>query len=142
MGLHRAWPDLQSLIPEALFNRLQTAQVDPSMPVKAIEHLPFVNRATGELLNSIPVDRFYRFHRSKICAMLAEGLNIKRGKRITDLKYSGDRSTITAHFHDGTSDTGCLLIGSDGPHSKVRKLLLGAEQAKVVPIGLRRHHML
>ena len=134
MGLHWAWQDLKSLIPEALFNRLQTAQVDPSMPVKPTEHLPFVNGATGELLNAIPVDRFYRLRRSKICALLAEGFNIKRGKRITDLNYSRDRSTITAHFDDGTSDTGCLLVGADGPHSTVRKLLVGAGQAKVVPI--------
>ncbi len=30
--------------------------------------------------------------------------------------------------------TGCLLSGTDGPHSTVRQLLVGADKAKVVPI--------
>lgn len=135
MGLHWAWPALQSLIPEALFRRLQTAQVDPNMPVKDIEHLPFINGATGELLFTTPADRLYRFRRSKICKLLAEGLEVHRGKKLANITYSTNSESVTAHFEDGTSDEGWLLIGADGPHSMVRRHLVGEEKAKVTPIG-------
>ena len=134
MGLHWAWPAFQSLVPEALFDRIQTTQVDPSLPVKPDEHLPFLNGATGELLRAIPIGRFYRLRRSKIQALLMEGLDVQQGKGIAGITYSEDGKAVTANFEDGTHATGCLLIGADGPHSTVRKLLVGADNAKVTPI--------
>lgn len=108
MGLHWAWPSFQSLVPEAIFNRIQTAQVDPSMPVKSIERLPLLNGATGELLTAIPVDRFYRLRRSKIRTLLMEGLDVQMGKELLGIVYSSDGRIVTASFEDGTSATGCL----------------------------------
>jgi len=134
MGLHWAWPSFQSLVPEAIFNRIQTAQVDPSMPVKSIERLPMLNGATGELLTAIPVDRFYRLRRSKIRTLLMEGHDVQTGKQLAGITYSSDGRSVTASFEDRTSATGCLLIGTDGPHSTVRQLLVGADKAKVIPI--------
>lgn len=134
MGLHWAWPSFQSLVPETIFNRIETAQVDPSMPVKPIERLPMLNGATGELLTAIPVDRFYRLRRSKIRALLMEGLDVQMNKKLVGITYSSDGRTVSASFEDGTSATGCLLLGTDGPHSTVRQLLVGTNRAKVVPI--------
>lgn len=134
MGLHWAWRAFQSLVSETIFSRIQTTQVDPSIPVKPIEHLRFFNGATGDLLNSVPVDRFYRLRRSKITELLREGLDVQDGKTISRITYSEDGQSVTASFEDGTSATGSLLIGADGPHSTVRKLLLGEEKARVTPI--------
>ena len=134
MGLHWAWPSFQSLVPEAIFDRIQTTQVDPSMPVKSIERLLLLNGATGELLTATPVDRFYRLRRSKTRALLMEGLDVQTGKDLAGIAYSSDGRTVTASFEEGTSTTGCLLSGTDGPHSTVRQLLVGAGKAKVVPI--------
>ena len=44
------------------------------------------------------------------------------GKRLTDIQQTTD--SVTAQFADGTSVTGDLLIGADGPSSTVRSQLL------------------
>ncbi|MGF1522157.1 MAG: FAD binding domain-containing protein [Leptolyngbyaceae cyanobacterium] len=44
------------------------------------------------------------------------------GKRLTEIHQTPD--SVTAHFADGTSATGDLLVGADGPSSTVRQLLL------------------
>jgi len=94
-----------------------------------------LNGATGELLTAIPVDRFYRLRRSKIRTLLMAGLDVQMGKELAGITCSEDGRTVTANFEDRVSATGCLLIGTDGPHSTVRQLLVGADAAKVVPIG-------
>lgn len=56
------------------------------------------------------------------------GLNLEShisyGKRLTNFVSSDDKKTVTAHFEDGTSETGALLVGADGVRSKVYAQLL------------------
>jgi 2-polyprenyl-6-methoxyphenol hydroxylase-like FAD-dependent oxidoreductase len=62
------------------------------------------------------------------------------GKTLVDITYP-DEETVTAHFEDGTEVQGDILIGADGPKSKVRELLLGKEKSAntpVVSIRIRR----
>lgn len=40
---------------------------------------------------------------------------------------------MTVTFEDGSKETGNLLIGTDGAHSRVREYLLGKEKAALVP---------
>ncbi|KAL8956290.1 MAG: hypothetical protein Q9183_006348 [Haloplaca sp. 2 TL-2023] len=80
------------------------------------------------------IEKFYRLRRSKIRALLLEGLDVSWGKSICDITYSDDGKTVTAHFSDGTQDTGSLLIGTDGPHSATRGILVGEERSKCTPI--------
>lgn len=134
MGLHWAAPALQSLIPESLFSRIQTTQVDPHTPTKDVERLRFINGRTGEVIGLAEIEKFYRLRRSKIRALLLEELDVRWGKSITNITYSEDGETVTAHFADGTEDTGAILVGSDGPHSATRSILVGAETAKCTPI--------
>ncbi|KAL8951951.1 MAG: hypothetical protein Q9222_002103 [Ikaeria aurantiellina] len=134
MGLHWAVPALQSLIPDALFSRIQTTQVDPHTPTKDVEKLRFINGKTGEILGTADIEKFYRLKRSKIRALLLEGLDVRWGKPISKITYSEDGQTVTAHFADGTQDTGSILVGADGPHSSTRSILVGAEKAKCTPI--------
>ena len=134
MGLHWAAPALQSLIPESLFSRIQTAQVDPHTPTKDVEKLRFLNGRTGEIIGVAEIENFYRLRRSKIRALLTEGINVQWGKSITEITYSEDGTTVTVHFAGGSQDTGSILIGADGPHSSTRSILVGAEQAKCTPI--------
>lgn len=63
---------------------------------------------------------------------LARGLNIKYGKRLTEI--TTDESGVTAHFEDGTTERGSVVLGTDGGTSQVRRWLLGdlAEQ-EVLP---------
>jgi 2-polyprenyl-6-methoxyphenol hydroxylase-like FAD-dependent oxidoreductase len=44
-----------------------------------------------------------------------------QGKLLTNIQQEGEQ--VTAMFADGTSDSGSLLIGADGPNSTVRQLL-------------------
>lgn len=48
----------------------------------------------------------------------------------------GPQARVTADFRDGTSDTGDLIIGCDGSHSKVREFLVGVQAAQLQPVNL------
>ena len=135
MGLLWAASALEELVPLEIFARIQSTQVDPYNPVKDVETLRFINGQTGDIMGRIEVQKFYRLRRDKFRAILMEGLDIRFGKSIVDVKYSEDGSVITACFQDGSEDTGSVLIGTDGPHSTVRTLLVGPEKALVIPIN-------
>ncbi len=134
MGLHWAAPTLQSLIPGSLFSRIQTAQVDPHTPTKDLEQLRFINGKTGAILGLAETEKFYRFKRSKIRALLTEGIQVQWGKSISSITYSDDGMAVTAYFADGSQDTGSILVGADGPHSATRGILVGEEKARCTPI--------
>ncbi|MFF7162360.1 FAD-dependent oxidoreductase [Streptomyces sp. NPDC008086] len=49
------------------------------------------------------------------------GIDLRHGKRLVSVDDGTD--TVTAHFADGTTATGDLLIGADGLNSTVRRLI-------------------
>ncbi len=49
------------------------------------------------------------------------GVPIERGKRLVDVKPVG--TGVAAEFADGTTETGDVVVGADGLHSVVRKLI-------------------
>ena len=106
------------------------------MATKDTDRLPFKNGATGELIKEIESSKFYRLRRDKFRAMLLTGLDdeVQWGKELQEIECSPDGTSVTARFTDGTADTGSILIATDGPHSRVRTLLLGEERARVTPI--------
>ncbi|MCJ1470410.1 hypothetical protein MMC07_009055 [Pseudocyphellaria aurata] len=134
MGMHWAVPILRSIIPEDLFARIQSTFTDPNTPVPSIDTMRFFHGQTGEMLSEVPSSPVYRLRRSKIRTLLMEGIDLQEGKQLIDVEYSNDGMRVTAKFADGSDDTGCLLVGSDGPHSSVRTLLVGVENAKTTPI--------
>jgi salicylate hydroxylase len=71
---------------------------------------------------------YYHFHRADLIALLAEAFgpkDVRLGRRLVDIEQ--DEGGVTAHFQDGTSERGDLLIGADGIHSRVRERLFGEE---------------
>ncbi|WP_028609821.1 FAD-dependent oxidoreductase [Paenibacillus harenae] len=54
---------------------------------------------------------------------LRQGIPIVYDKRLKEIENNSVYA-VTAHFEDGTSETGKLLIGCDGIHSKVRSIVL------------------
>ena len=74
---------------------------------------------------------YYHFHRADLIALLADAFGrkeIKLGRRLVGVEQ--DERGVTAHFEDGTSERGDLLIGADGIHSQVRERLFGAEKPR------------
>ncbi|KAJ1547876.1 hypothetical protein HK405_004728 [Cladochytrium tenue] len=58
-------------------------------------------------------------------ALNKEGVNVVVGKRLVGVQQSSDGALgVTAHFEDGTSAQGDILIGADGIHSATRAAIL------------------
>lgn len=72
---------------------------------------------------------FHRFIRSKLRGLIAQGLDIRWNKRLSDVTFGDDGAGGTAIFEDGQHVTGDLIIGADGARSAVRRILLGSESS-------------
>lgn len=62
-----------------------------------------------------------QFLRSELRCFLQQGTHIEWNKRF--IKFEDHGNQVIAHFEDGTSFSGDLLVGCDGAASSVRKLL-------------------
>lgn len=92
---------------------------------------------SGKVLASIPQSPLgkelgtpaFIVHRAEYLNILASQLE---GTGIIHLNanctgFEQDKDGVTAHFADGRKERGAVLIGADGIHSVVRKVLLGDE---------------
>jgi 2-polyprenyl-6-methoxyphenol hydroxylase-like FAD-dependent oxidoreductase len=129
MGLHWGAPVLKGLLTEEDWEEIQSVQVDPNVPTKALDTLAFLNSKTGEQMGAAEIDYFYRLRRSKLRALLAKDADIRFGKKLTSIDDSPDGKSITAHFEDGTSATGLLIVGADGARSVTRQISVGTDGA-------------
>lgn len=111
-------------------------QVDPNTPTPDIDYNKVLNGATGEVLNELRFPKFYRFLRSRLRSLMAEGINIVYGKKFSSLTYAEDGKSVTAHFEDGTSERARMVIGADGSNSVVRRILVGPERSKLKQLPL------
>jgi 2-polyprenyl-6-methoxyphenol hydroxylase-like FAD-dependent oxidoreductase len=62
------------------------------------------------------------FHRILMDAVARAGIPIHYGKRLLNIKQSGN--AVAAQFEGGHVETGDLLLAADGVHSRVRALIL------------------
>jgi 2-polyprenyl-6-methoxyphenol hydroxylase-like FAD-dependent oxidoreductase len=131
MGLHWGAPVLKSLMPDGWWDRIQSVQVDASVPTKELDTLSFIQGDTGETMAAFTFGPFYRLRRSKLRDLLSQGLDIQYNKRLSNISYAKDGNSVTAHFGDGTSATGSMLVGADGARSMTRQLLLGPERGAI-----------
>ncbi|RYO81333.1 hypothetical protein DL766_004484 [Monosporascus sp. MC13-8B] len=112
------------------------ANVSSDMPpIEVVDHLqPFdlppsamyYNNADGSRVGVVGArDRsIIRADRQRLHSWLSTGLSIQWQKRVVSIDEDEDAGNVTAHFADGTSATGSLLVGADGMHSAVRGILL------------------
>jgi 2-polyprenyl-6-methoxyphenol hydroxylase-like FAD-dependent oxidoreductase len=131
MGLHWGAPVLKSLMPDGWWDKIQSIQVDPHVPTKELDTLKWLKGDTGETMAAFTFGPFYRLRRSKLRDLLAQGLDIQYEKRLINITYSDDGSSVTAHFDDGTNATGSILVGADGARSSTRNLLLGPDLSTI-----------
>lgn len=66
-------------------------------------------------------DASVQFLRSELRSILQEGITIEWNKRL--VMFEDDGEQVIAHFEDGSSAVGDLLVGCDGGASTVKKLL-------------------
>jgi 2-polyprenyl-6-methoxyphenol hydroxylase-like FAD-dependent oxidoreductase len=96
--------------------------------------LGFVTTEQGALLQSTPMD-FLRdelgvptiaIHRGRLQEALLRGAEgVPRSFASELVRYDADESGVTAHFANGKSARGALIVGADGLRSAVRRALLG-----------------
>lgn len=135
MAIHWSLPLLESLLPSSLCQKLQSAQPDPSFKPSASDRMCFLNGQTGELLKELPTEGMRRFSRRKLRNICATNIEVVYGKTLEQILYNENGTGVTACFSDKTQATGTTLIGTDGPRSKTRELLLGPEISSVKPSG-------
>jgi 2-polyprenyl-6-methoxyphenol hydroxylase-like FAD-dependent oxidoreductase len=130
-GITLSWalPLLEQLLPAEVYSKLQACQPDPTLDARVAgdEGILIRDGASGKkkIQVSFPVIRRVNIQKTK--KNLATGLDIKYGKRLVDISVTGDR--VTAHFEDGTSESGSVIIGADGGNSQVRRWLLPEDLA-------------
>jgi 2-polyprenyl-6-methoxyphenol hydroxylase-like FAD-dependent oxidoreductase len=93
---------------------------------------------------SDPADRHYGVSRISLRQVLLSGMDdvVQLGKTFESYEVLPD-GRVTADFADGTSATADLLIGADGPNSRVREQLLPhAERIDTGIVALAGKHRL
>jgi salicylate hydroxylase len=72
---------------------------------------------------------YYHIHRADLHRLLEDAVRARCGDVVAlgrDVAgVTQDETSATLHFADGTTETGDIIVGCDGIHSKVREALLG-----------------
>ncbi|KIW90881.1 uncharacterized protein Z519_08664 [Cladophialophora bantiana CBS 173.52] len=143
-GMSVQWglPMLADCLPQELFERVYTAAVDPTFVPPDPGILPAINGQTGEVMKNIPLLRMYRVSRRRFRKLCTEGIDVQYNKKLVDITFDDDKSTVTAIFEDGTEATGTILVGADGAQSLVRNTIFGEEgQPCTVPYSAVNLHV-
>lgn len=135
-GVTLSWADplFAKLLPEELYNDLHVCQPDQNLTVEEAGQKGILIRDGGsgrDILNvTFPLIRRMQIQKTK--KHLAQGLNVKYGKRLIDITVAADE--VIAQFDDGTSEAGTVIIGADGGASRVRRWLLAdAAEQEILP---------
>ncbi|EHK23393.1 uncharacterized protein TRIVIDRAFT_64161 [Trichoderma virens Gv29-8] len=111
------------LLPEELNSRIHEAQSKPYYRPTAVEELVVRNSETGEILKKVNSPYAMRVNRVGMRKLLLNGINVQYDRELIDIEYTTDG--VIAHFKDGTSDKGTIIIGAEGGQSLIRRKLLG-----------------
>lgn len=131
MGIHWSLPQLEALLPPDLRVRLKEAQNDPFLDAEEQDEMRIYNGLDGTILKALPIPRTIRVSRRKLRSFCSQGIDVKYGYDLVSISY--EQEGVTAIFRNGSSVSGSVIIGSDGPRSAVRSLILGSE-ADVTPL--------
>lgn len=117
---------------------MNLCQSDPTAnPIEVGKHGVIIRDAsTGEIKAQSQFPFIQRINHRKTKEHLSQGLSVQYGKRLSDISIDpSNDDEVTAHFEDGTTETGTLIVGADGGVSQVRCWLLGADAAaqEVIP---------
>ncbi|KAI1648214.1 putative monooxygenase [Daldinia loculata] len=124
IGLHTMLEELDTSIPDDMPSR---DFVNHLLPLKYnYECAWYRHDRTRKLgVRDDGSGKFIRANRARLRKWLATNMPIQYGKHAVRIEEHDD--SVTVYFEDGTSATGDILIGADGPYSPTRKYLLGGK---------------
>lgn len=132
MAIHWALDRLENIVPPEVFSQIPLISCNPAVPVEAGGLYPIIQAETGNLLTGVPYEKGLRVSRSRMRALCAEGIEVQYGKNLVDVAFNESGQGVIASFTDGTIVSGSIIVGADGPRSKVREFAMGsAEEAAV-----------
>jgi 2-polyprenyl-6-methoxyphenol hydroxylase-like FAD-dependent oxidoreductase len=126
--IHWGYEIIQTLVPPELWAQIETTYCNPNASSEVSEGITFFNGHTGELLFSSPPSVIKRLLRHKLRKLLTTGIDIRWNQGVKSVEADGENVHIT--FEDGSKTTVDMVVGADGPRSKMREILLGEEAAR------------
>lgn len=139
LSIHWALSNLRDALPEDTLIGLNDCLVNPyAFEQGEPGQFQYLNFRTGEQVVAFPFrpGSSARVSREKIIKLLMTGLDIQFSKHLSDISYPTD-TAVKAHFADGTSAIGDLLIGADGVRSKVRRDLCPGPKGQTRQLPVR-----
>ena len=113
---------LRDCLPENLFNLCVATAIKSATRIVFLDH--HLNQKFMKPIPPLPLDTFFGVNRLTLREILLADLEgivhfDKTFERLEQL----DNDQVRAHFADGTSATGDLLVGADGTNSAVRAIV-------------------
>ncbi|KAL9594041.1 MAG: hypothetical protein Q9219_007248 [cf. Caloplaca sp. 3 TL-2023] len=142
MAIHWALPLLKEILPTNVFAKI-SSEIACNLILGIHSGLyPIINGETGDLITGVPYENGLRVPRSKMRLLCAEGINVQYGKTLVNIAFNEMSNGATATFSDGTVVSGTMVIGADGPRSRVREIAIAdAEKAAVTKFPIFHTNM-
>lgn len=122
LTLAQSLPAFKSFVPEDIIARLPETYVNTeAVDAGGRGNFTFFNLETGEAKWKVSPPERIRVSRECLRNLMLTGLNMEWSKTL--IKVTHDESGVTAFFQDGSSAVGSNLVGCDGAHSMVRRML-------------------
>lgn len=132
MAIHWSLDRLETILPPEVFEKLPLISCNPAVPIEAGGLYPIISAETGQIITGVPYKKGLRVSRSRMRALCAEGIEVQYGKNLINLAFNESRQGVVATFSDGDIVPGTIIIGADGPRSKVREFAMGNAQDAAV----------
>ena len=131
--IHWGFESLKEILPPELWSRIHTVFCNPADATDLESPgITVFQGHTGELIFQAPPTVMRRVTRQKLRALASTDVDICWNKTLESFE-TVDRPAggLTLRFSDGSETTADVLVGADGPRSKVRTVLLGPEKSKL-----------
>ncbi|KAF2827803.1 FAD/NAD(P)-binding domain-containing protein [Ophiobolus disseminans] len=126
MAIHWALERLETLLPPHIYAKLEAASCNPAIPINAGGTYPIIHAESGSMLAGVPYARGMRVPRSKMRALVSEGIDVQFNKKLIEVDLLEPDLGVVAKFADGTSVKGSMIVGAEGARSKVREIAMGS----------------
>lgn len=140
LSLHWCLPHLDETVPQDIIDSIPDSLCNPhSFETGDHGKIQYMNLRDGRpkvVVERRSIARLARVSREKMVKVLMRNIDVQFSKQLSDITWPTS-DTVKAHFADGTSDVGHMLIGADGANSTVRRILCGPEAAANIPIPVR-----